>query len=328
MPRKKVQVNSWFGGGEPGATDAAGVAEGSGSGFKKFLTKKNIIIAGVVVIILTMFLIYWFVIRDTGSKKVGVKTKSVIPYLHDAKMPKKIKNGLIPTSAQGNEYNLNFWMYINDYTYKYNDKKCVMFKGDETDINMSNPGIWLLPKMNTLSFQIGLQTELEDSTMGNANNSNSNMGMTEGGNILEGFQNVNSNFGQANPQLNNNIYNNVSNDPVDNFNPIEDEYSVDLDEASGNFDTCDIKNIPLQRWLNINMSIYNNLIDISINGKLEKSCILKGFPIINKGNLHIGNEGGFNGFLSNVNFTNKALSMDEINNIYLNGPTLQAGLLG
>lgn len=313
MPKKKINFNSWLGGGdEPVATAASDVAEGTGSGFKKYLTKKNIIVAGGVVLLITIFLIYWFVIRDTGNKKVGVKTKSVIPYLHDAKMPKKIKNGLIPTSAQGNEYNLNFWIYINDYSYRYNEKKCVMFKADETDVNMSNPGIWLLPKVNTLSFQIGLQTELE------------NLDNPQAGNRVEGFQNMNSNYGDVN--VANNIYNNTSNDPVDDFNMVNDEYTVD--DYSGNFDTCDIQNIPLQRWLNINMSIYNNLIDISINGKLEKSCILKGFPAINKGNLHIGYEGGFNGFLSNVNFTNKALPMDEIQSIYDSGPTLQPGLLG
>ena len=60
-----------------------------------------------------------------------------------------------------------------------------------------------------------------------------------------------------------------------------------------------------------------------MDGNLVKSCILEGFPIINKGDLYICKDGGYNGYISNLKYSNKALSTQEISKIYRAGPTLK-----
>ena len=36
----------------------------------------------------------------------------------------------IPESSQGNEYNINMWVYVNDYVYRKDEDKCILYKGD------------------------------------------------------------------------------------------------------------------------------------------------------------------------------------------------------
>ena len=92
--------------------------------------------------------------------------------------------------------------------------------------------------------------------------------------------------------------------------------------------TCDIEHFPLQRWVCVNLSLTNNIVDISFNGDLVKSCMLPGAPIINNSDLLVCPSGGFNGFIANLKVSDKALGSGEIKSIYEKGPTLKPGLLG
>ena len=338
----------------------------------KFNSKSPAVIGGVILLfILILFLIYWFLFRNK-SKTVGLKEKNVIPYIHDLKIEKTINQREIPDSSQGNEYNINFWLFINDYNYKYNDRKVIFYKGDRNNIEQSNPFVYLKPKENTLVVRIGLQTLNESSNPNNMiNNSmisknsnglnenlnsnnfntngqnmkvqnntsynqglnNSNQGLNNGLNSNQGFNDT-QNFNNPNAYSNNNSTQNGLIEPFQNIeyfqvDPSPDNYDMpdpNTGTPSNNFDEGEIKNFPLQRWCNVNIGVYNNILDISIDGKLEVSRILKGFPVTNKGNLRIGSDGGANGYLSNMTFTNKNIDMDQVEYIYSSGPTLQAGL--
>ena len=46
-----------------------------------------------------------------------------------------------------------------------------------------------------------------------------------------------------------------------------------------------IKNIPLQKWLNINVSVNDNNLDVFINGKLKRSFIVPGIVSPPSGSL-------------------------------------------
>ena len=98
----------------------------------------------------------------------------------------------------------------------------------------------------------------------------------------------------------------------------------DLDK----FDLCTIKNVKLQRWTHIVVSVYNNIVDIYYDGKLRKSCVLKGFPEPNTNDLHLNRDGGFSGKLAKTSFINAALSQNEVQNLYNMGPVYREGLFG
>ena len=60
-----------------------------------------------------------------------------------------------------------------------------------------------------------------------------------------------------------------------------------------------------------------------MDGDLVKSCILSGSPLSTKGDMHVCQDGGFNGYLSNLKYSNKPLSTSTISSIYKSGPTLK-----
>ena len=88
-------------------------------------------------------------------------------------------------------------------------------------------------------------------------------------------------------------------------------------------ESCDINNFPLQKWVNLNVSLRSNVSDIYMDGDLVKSCILSGSPLSTKGDMRVCQDGGFNGYLSNLKYSNKPLSSNTISSIYRGGPTVK-----
>ena len=85
---------------------------------------------------------------------------------------------------------------------------------------------------------------------------------------------------------------------------------------------CRVNNIALQRWVCINLSLYNNIMDVYLDGKLYKSCIFNGFPKPNNEPMFFGFDGGFDGFVSRITWANKNLSPEEIYSRYEQGPKI------
>ena len=243
------------------------------SNFKLSLPKSNIIfiIIGVILLLAILGVVGYFLYRYFTNKNKLSNSKLLIPYIRDASIYKQFSKSTIPGSLSGNEYNINMWMYINDYLYRSDEDKCILFKGDivTTTIygmddvvnNAGNPSVWLKANENTLVVQVGLDKSY-----------------TEG----------------------------------------EEK------------DKCEFKNVPLQKWVNLNISLRNNVLDIFIDGTLVKSCILKGIPAVKTGDLHVCKPGsdnlsGFNGYISRLEYTNMALDIDAIMNRYKKGPVVNIG---
>ena len=82
-----------------------------------------------------------------------------------------------------------------------------------------------------------------------------------------------------------------------------------------------IKNIPIQKWIFITISVNNRIVDVYINGILAKRHRLKNI-ITSPGVNHeiAGNQ--FDGFISNLIYYPKPLTSQEIEAIIINGPSL------
>ena len=93
-------------------------------------------------------------------------------------------------------------------------------------------------------------------------------------------------------------------------------------------DYCDIKFFPLQKWVSLNVGITNNILNIYIDGKLVKTCSLKGAPKIINRDLMVSPGGGFNGFISNLKVSSKELTPNDVLDLYNAGPRLKAPFLG
>ena len=60
---------------------------------------------------------------------------------------------------------------------------------------------------------------------------------------------------------------------------------------------CEIPDIPLQTWVSVSLTVFERNLDVYLNGKLVKSCVLSGVPKLASGDIQLNNAGGFSGYL-------------------------------
>jgi hypothetical protein len=95
---------------------------------------------------------------------------------------------------------------------------------------------------------------------------------------------------------------------------------------------CDLPEVELQRWVCFGIVLNGRTVDVYLDGKLARSCVLPSFYTVdaNGVSLKLLQYGGFDGFLSNVYVHNAALNPDQMYRIYMNGPadTVAGGFWG
>jgi hypothetical protein len=114
--------------------------------------------------------------------------------------------------------------------------------------------------------------------------------------------------------------------------PVENNISVSLscfpglDEepsspgGSSIVHTCTIANIPIQKWVNLIISVYGRSMDMYIDGKLVKTCLLPGVANINNSsNVYVTPSGGFDGWTAKLQYYPNSLNPQEAWNIYSKG---------
>lgn len=85
---------------------------------------------------------------------------------------------------------------------------------------------------------------------------------------------------------------------------------------------CDLPEVELQRWVCFGIVLNGRTVDVYMDGKLARSCVLPSFYTVNANGVRmkILQYGGFNGFLSNLYVYSGALNPDQIYGIYMKGP--------
>jgi hypothetical protein len=196
----------------------------------------------IVAVFLVVYLIYHFFTKHkyhlSGLQK-GTKSKTI----HANKLP---------VNKGSNNYAYSIWFYVNDWSYRLNETKVLLSRGDNGD---NNPLISLAALENNLDIAV-------------------------------------STYGAPN--------------------------------SGSHVHTCSVRNFPIQKWVNLTVSLNGRTLDVYIDGKLVRTCILPGVAKINlKADVKITpatNTGtGFNGFTSNLQYFAHPLNPQEAYNIYKQG---------
>jgi hypothetical protein len=84
--------------------------------------------------------------------------------------------------------------------------------------------------------------------------------------------------------------------------------------------TCNVANVPIQRWVNLIISVYGRSLDVYIDGKLVKTCLLPGVANVNNNSdVYITPAGGFDGWTSKFEYYPNSLNPQQAYNIYTKG---------
>lgn len=123
-----------------------------------------------------------------------------------------------------------------------------------------------------------------------------------------------------------------SGSPVVAFDPSENNITISLALASEGKDAssvsnCTINNVPLQAWTNLIVTLNNRALDVYINGKLVKTCLLDAPAAVESGSgIRITPNGGFSGYTSKFQYYAMPLSPQQAYNIYKSGYGGSSGL--
>lgn len=96
---------------------------------------------------------------------------------------------------------------------------------------------------------------------------------------------------------------------MNTFNNIEEKVTID--------------DIPMNKWICVQLRVENHQLDTYINGKLAKRLIMKGVPKQNYGDVFVGMNGGFSGYISDLRYFNYGLGTGKIQSIVDSGPNLK-----
>ena len=96
---------------------------------------------------------------------------------------------------------------------------------------------------------------------------------------------------------------------MNTFNHIKEELIID--------------DIPMNKWVCVQIRVENNQLDAYINGKLAKRLLMRGVPKQNYGDVYVAMNGGFSGYLSDLRYFSYGLGTAEIQQIVDKGPNLQ-----
>jgi hypothetical protein len=84
--------------------------------------------------------------------------------------------------------------------------------------------------------------------------------------------------------------------------------------------TCTIANVPIQKWVNLVLSVYGRTMDLYIDGKLVRTCLLPGVASVNNNaDIYVTPSGGFDGWTSRLQYFPNSLNPQEVWNIYTKG---------
>ena len=223
----------------------------------------------IVLMVVIFILVIYLLTQSSMFKKESHVNKSI----KDAKAMKIIPYDKI--KPYENNYTYCAWVYVNDWNYKYGQKKRILTRlssnpSDTSGLVGYNPDIYMSELQNDLIIAIQC------------------------------------------------------------YDP----------ETSGTIDhQCMIENINLQKWVCVIIVLNTRSLDIYINGKLAKTCVLPGVPIVNNSSdLYITpgdnispdavcgtppsdtNLCGFGGFLGNIKFYPSAKNPQQVWDIYRKGP--------
>ncbi len=105
--------------------------------------------------------------------------------------------------------------------------------------------------------------------------------------------------------------------------PLSNSLKVVTSTSAPEVESCDIQNIPLMTWVHIVYVLNNRTVDVYVNGKLERSCALRGIPTITTDPVYVTSgapEAGFYGKMGKTQYFTKALLPNDVATLYQQGP--------
>ena len=109
----------------------------------------------------------------------------------------------------------------------------------------------------------------------------------------------------------------------------ETQESTTTDTSNSVIHTCMVSNIPIQKWVNLVVSVYGRSMDLYIDGKLVRTCLLPGTAKVNNNaDIYVTPKGGFDGWTARLQYYPNSINPQEVWNIYTKGYSSTLSMFG
>lgn len=214
----------------------------------------------------------------------------------DPSKPIVITSDQLPTLYEGGEFTASTWIYITNWSYRQGFNKHILSVGG--------------PNFSTIRIYLGglkpsLRVRLQTSDRSGSTNT-----------VPTGATNL----------MNVNIPTGQSMVPADSLDKATENAVFNiLQTDSGLLDSsplCDLPEVDLQRWVNITVAVNGKTVDVYLDGKLARSCVLPNFFKVDAGGYSASllAYGGFGGLISNTVMYDLALNPEQVYKNYMAGP--------
>ena len=266
--------------------------------------------------------IFVFILLVVIYALVNVFSKtSQLTKMAEGKLLQTIKADVLKNSNSSSNYTYSMWLFIDDWNYRFGDKKIVLQRAN-------NPRVVLGTKPNTLAVKVRyFNTDVSTDVVGyspDLSDHAANLKNKEACDACnKGYKCACANCDPllyAATQATTGSYDPQTAVPSPGVVASLTGGNTVLDNEELNIHTCEIDNIPIQKWVNIIVSLYNRTLDIYLDGKLVRTCVIPGVPKVdNSADVTVTPGGGFSGWTSTFKYWANASNPQEAFNIYKDG---------
>jgi hypothetical protein len=209
----------------------------------------------------------------------------------DAAKPITITSNQLPALFDGGEFTVSTWIYVNKWSHRSGFNKSILSIGGSSSFDTIR--IYLGPFKPTL--HVKLHTRESASSAGASS---------------AGAANTAGAVGSVGEALDASTRNAT-------FNVIQTSSGL-LNQST----LCDLPEVDLQRWINITVAVNGRTVDVYLDGKLSRSCVLPShFKVSPSGySAYLLGYGGFGGMISTTTMYDAALNPERVYQNYMAGP--------
>jgi len=106
------------------------------------------------------------------------------------------------------------------------------------------------------------------------------------------------------------------------IHPDKNAVRVYMNTLDNILEYADIDNLPVRKWIYMNIILNNKNLDLYINGYLKIRKELSSLPKQNDDDFWVSMFGGFDGYVSNIRYYSYAIDFNEINSMIKAGPSV------
>jgi hypothetical protein len=252
-----------------------------------------------IVIIVFIGLVVIYLIINAFSKTTQL-TK-----MASGKIGQVIKADKIKNINNSSNFTYSMWLFVDDWNYLFGEKKTVLDRSN-------SPTVLLGDKPNTLIVNMNYYNTGKSAADTRANKVKPTDAQSK--KCAEADAACAAGYSCACGECSGGI-------PLkDASNPAANALAAAQASANSSVHPCLIENIPIQKWFNVIVSLYGLTLDVYLDGKLVRTCVMPGVPQVNNAaNINVTNNGGFSGWTTKFQYWSDASNPQQAYNIYKAG---------